>query len=480
MSKLTRLGGRVRALRRREQLTQKKMAQRLGISPSYQNLIEHDRRPLSAELLIKLAQEFQIDLAAFSDSGESSLVAELMEAFGDPLFEDFEVSSADVRELAAGAPGAAQAVARLYQAYRSVRESARTLGARLSEDLALPGVDRAGLPSEQVSDFIQRSGNYFPALEEAAEELWKEAGLERGDLLHGMSRYLEEVQGVEIRIVKSAADGGAVRRYDAARQRLILSESLPLSSRIFQIAYQIALLARGDLLTRLAEANELTAPASRELCRISLANYYAGAVLMPYSRFLETALAERYDVELIGNHFATNFEQVCHRLTTLGRPGAEGIPFHFVRGDIAGNISKRFSGSGIQISRFGGSCPRWNLHTAFLTPGRITTQISRTSDGQLYFCIARTVARQARGYRAPAGVQAITIGCRIEHAAELVYADGMDLENVEAAVPIGTTCRLCEQLDCEQRVFPPIQYPAKIDENVRGISFYAPVRLDRP
>lgn len=476
MPKTQRLGGRVRALRRREQLTQKKMAEQLGISPSYLNLIEHDRRPLSAELLIKLAQEFHVDLADFADGAESGLVAELMEAFGDPLFESFEVDATDVGELAAVAPNAAQAVAHLYQAYRTVRDSARTLAARLSEDLALPGFDRAGLPSEQVSDFIQRNWNYFPDLEDAAEALWHEADLERGDLLHGMSRYLTDVHGVQIRIVKSADDGGAVRRYDESAKRLVLSESLPLSSRTFQIAYQIALLSHGDLLTRVTDRGELTTPASRELCRIAMANYYAGAVLMPYESFLDTATAERYDVELIGNHFAANFEQVCHRLTSLRRPGAEGIPFHFVRGDIAGNISKRFSGSGIQISRFGGSCPRWNLHTAFLTPGRITTQLSRTSDGQVYFCIARTVARQARGYHAPTSVQAITVGCRLEHASALVYTDGMDLENLEAAVPIGTTCRLCEQLDCEQRVFPPIQHPLEIDETVRGISFYAPVR----
>jgi len=476
MANADRLGGKVRALRRRKQLTQKKMAGLLGISPSYLNLIEHDRRPLSAPLLIKLAQEFQVDLATFGDSGDAGLVAEIMEAFGDPLFESLEVSNTDVRELVTSAPSAAHAVAHLYQAYRSVRDSARTLAARLSEDLALPGVDRAGLPSEQVSDFIQSKWNYFPPLEEAAEMLWKDAELKRGDLLHGMSRYLTGVHGVELQIVKSADDGGAVRRYEEAKRTLTLSESLPLSSRTFQIAYQIALLTQSDLLTRLAEDGGLTTPASRELCRIALANYFAGAVLMPYARFLDTATAERYDVELIGNHFAANFEQVCHRLTTLRRSGSEGVPFHFVRGDIAGNISKRFSGSGIQISRFGGSCPRWNLHTAFLTPGRITTQLSRTTDGQVYFCIARTVSRQARGYQAPATIQAITLGCGVAHARELVYADGMDLDNLEAAVPIGTTCRLCEQMDCEQRVFPPIQHPFGVDETVRGISFYAPVR----
>ena len=239
-------------------------------------------------------------------------------------------------------------------------------------------------------------------------------------------------------------------------------------------------MTQDELLTGLTGDPELSTPEARTLARIALANYFAAAVLMPYQRFLDLAIAERYDIELIGNHFAANFEQVCHRMTTLRRPGAEGVPLHFVRGDIAGNISKRFSGSGIQISRFGGSCPRWNLHTAFLTPGRITVQLSRTADGQLYFCVARTVSRQARGHHAPATVQAIAIGCRVEHAPALVYSDGMDLGNLEAAVPIGTTCRLCEQRNCEQRVFPSIQHAVEIDETVRGVSFYAPVTRGEP
>ncbi len=478
MDESNRLGGKIRALRRREELTQKAMAKRLSISPSYLNLIEHDRRPLSAALLIRLSQEFSVDVASFASGADATLVAELMETFGDPLFETFELSNLDVRELVTSSPIAAQAVAHLYQAYRTVRESARTLGARLSEDLALPGFDRTLLPSEQVSDFIQRHHNYFPELEEAAEGLWDEARFERSDLLHRMSRYLTDVHQVRIRIVKSADDRGAVRRFDARRNQLILSESLPMSSRTFQIAYQIAMIRHDDLLTRLASEHELSTPESCTLCRIALANYFAGALLMPYQRFLDAALTERYDVELIGNHFAANFEQVCHRLTTLRRPGAEGVPFHFVRGDIAGNISKRFTGSGIQVSRFGGSCPRWNLHTAFLTPGRITVQLSRTADGQTYFCIARTVARQARGYHSPSTIQAIALGCQVEHAGELVYADAMDLDNLEAAVPIGTTCRLCEQKSCEQRVFPPIQHAFSIDESVRGVSFYTPVDSD--
>jgi len=469
------LGSKLRSLRRRLQLSQAKMASELGISNSYLNLIENERRPLSAKLLIKLAQTYDLDLKEFGGESEVEISKELLEAFGDPLFEERDLNSGDVRELARNHPDLARAVVHMYGAYRSVRDSAETLGARLSQDLALPGIDRARLPSEEVSDFIQRHMNYFPQLEEKAEELWSEAGFESDDLLHGMTRHLFDSHGTRVQVVKAASDGGAVRRYEPGENRLYISEALPLSSRLFQVVYLDGMLSLTELLDQLAADRELSTPASRRLCRISLANYFAGAVLMPYRPFLSAAQEERYDVELLGNRFSTTFEQICHRLTTLRRPGHEGIPFHFVRVDIAGNISKYFSGSGIQISRFGGSCPRWNLHLAFLTPGQITVQLSRTTDGKAYFCIARTVARQARGYHVPRSIQAITLGCEVSHARGIVYADSLDLDTPEAAVPIGTTCRLCEQRDCEQRVFPPIHQPFSIDERVRGVSFYSRV-----
>jgi predicted transcriptional regulator len=207
-----------------------------------------------------------------------------------------------------------------------------------------------------------------------------------------------------------------------------------------------------------------------------LANYFASAVLMPYQPFLEAARQERYDIELLGHRFRSSFEQTCHRLTTLRRPGAEGIPFHFVRADIAGNISKRFSASGLRFARFSGACPRWNVFAAFLTPGMIRPQLAQMPDGTSYFWIARTVTKESGGYHSPRTLLAIGIGCEVTHARKLVYADGVDLESREAAVPVGLSCRLCERMDCEQRAFPPLQHPLQIHENVRGVSFFSPVR----
>jgi predicted transcriptional regulator len=256
---------------------------------------------------------------------------------------------------------------------------------------------------------------------------------------------------------------------------LRLSEALGPRSRCFQLAHQVGLLTQGEVLDRLVADQTLTSEASLALCRVALANYFASAVMMPYEPFLAAARAERYDVELLGHRFRASFEQVCHRLTTLQRPGASGIPFHMLRVDIAGNLSKRFSASGIRFARFSGACPRWNVFQAFLTPDRICVQVSRMPDGRTYFCIARTVTKGTGGFRSPKAILAVGLGCDVQYAREMVYADGLDLSDDTAIVPVGVTCRLCERMDCEQRAVPPLEHPLAVDENVRGVSFYAPL-----
>lgn len=472
---MNKLGAKVRAFRRRQGLTQTELAARLEISASYLNLIEHNQRALPAHLLVKVAQILGVDLEAFADDNQTRLAADLQEVFGDPLFEEHPLTTADVRELAENA-AAARAVVALYHAYRESIESTRALAAKLYDGRDFVGIDPAHLPSEEVSDVIQENLNYFPELESAAEAIAGEARIDRSDLYRSLVRHLKEKSAIDVVLLPIGSAGGAVRRYDPERRTLYLSEALPPWSRNFQVAHQIGVLgARAVIDAILARSQQhLTTPDSIKLCRVALANYFAAALLMPYDEFLRLAAETRYDIELLQHHFTASWEQVCHRLTTMRRPGASGVSFHFVRVDIAGNISKRFSGTGIRFARFSGSCPRWDVHAAFLTPGRIRTQLSKMPDGTAYFCVARTIRKSYGGYASGDALMAVGIGCPVREARKLVYADGYDLDNLDAAVPIGTTCRLCERLDCEQRAFPPLQIGLTIDENVRGRSFYAP------
>lgn len=481
----TRFGAKVRALRRRESLSQVQLAERLGVSASYLNLIENNRRPLPANLLIKLAQLFDVDVHSFATDEDTRLVADLTEAFADPLFEPQDLTSVDVREMAAASPSGARAVLSLYRAYQSARAMADDLSSRLSEGEDMNGVEpqaaeggtigRSHLPSEEVSDLVQRRSNHFPELETAAEELAARAKLTTEDLYPGLVRYMEKQLGIEVHIARWGSERGVLRRLDPERKVLMLSELLPTRSRTFQLAHQIALLTQGTVLERITQDPRLTSDESRALAKVALANYFAGAVLMPYAHFVQAAKDERYDIDVLGRRFKVGFEQACHRLTTLRRPGAEGVPFHMIRIDVAGNISKRFSASGIRFARFSGACPRWNIFSAFLTPGMIRIQVSRMPDGVMYFCIARTIQKDSGGYHAQHPVQAIGLGCQVDHARELVYSDGVDLDNPDTCIAVGVTCRLCERTDCEQRALPSIKVPLRVDENVRGVSLYAPV-----
>lgn len=464
------LGGRVRRLRRQENLSQAALAAELGISASYLNLIEHNRRNLTVPILIKLAERFDLELSEIAESDEGRLSADLMEAFGDDLFGDIGLTNTDVRDLVSSNSTVARAILALYDRYRNIRDDAEMAVAnpRSANDEA-PASDR--LPSEQVSDFLQARANHFPELEEAAERVGHDSALSGEDTLGAMSTFLTNTFGV--RVVDLPEDESrAVRRFDPESRILALSNMLPAASRNFQAAHQIGLLAAEREIDLLVDEGDFTGDDGRRLARIALANYFAGALLMPYDAFHKAAKTHRYDVELLQHRFGVSFEQACHRLTTLQRPRKRGVPFHLLRSDIAGNISKRFSLSGIHIPRHGGACPRWNVYTAFLQPGTINVQISQMPDGKTFFCIARTVLKSGGGYGQPRSYLSIGLGCEMSDASELVYADGIDLDRPERVVPIGVSCRTCSRMDCGQRAFPPVAHTLETDENARGISAY--------
>ena len=436
----TRLGAKVKALRRQHGISQAQLAEKLDVSASYLNLIENNRRPLPAAMMIQLAQVFSVELGAFVADDDARLSADLLEALSDPLFEHHELHGADVKELVTSSPNLARAM------------------------LA---------PSEEVNDLVQRRGNYFAALEEAAEELWKRGRIDGDDLYGALRFHLREAHGLSVHIARWDEEHGVLRRFDPENKRVVLSELLPTRSRNFQLAHQLALLAHHSLLDEILDEDGGVSEEARPLARVALDNYFAGAVLMPYRRFLEAARGTRYDLDVLGRRFRVGFEQAAHRLTTLRRKGAEGVPFHMLRIDVAGNISKRFSGSGIRVSRFSGACPRWNVFAAFQTPNMIRIQVSKMLDGQTYFCIARTIQKDSGGFHQQHPVLAIGLGCRIEHARELVYSDGVALDGAGTAVPVGVTCRQCDRDECDERAVPSMRAPLRIDENIRGASLYA-------
>ena len=470
------IGGRLRRLRQEQRLTQAQMAAELQISPSYLNLIESNRRPITARVLLQLAGKFKVEIGTFAAaSDDERLTSDLMEALSDPVFEEHDVKVSDVRDLVSSLPAVARALLDLYRSHHLKGNGGSD--APRTGDAPIDGGGLAVLPSEEVSEFIQQRSNHFPDLEKAADRLWQENDIALHNLQHDLIRVLSQRFAVQVEIVPAARMPGLLRNYNPMTRRLELSEMLTPPSRTFQLAHQIAFLAHRPMLDHISAGGKLTSPASDALARSALANYFAGAVMMPYGRFIAAARETRYDAEVLQNRFGSSFEQVCHRLTTLRRPGDTGIPFHLIRVDIGGNISKRFSASGIHMARFGAACPRWNVYDAFATPGMVRVQLSQMPDGQAFFCIARTIS-SIRHFAVRGGLPqrvdklAIGLGCAIHHAKEIVYSDGLHLDDPQIVTPIGVSCRICPRTDCADRASPSVTQHLEMHENRRGYSPY--------
>lgn len=452
------VGPHVRRLRRERGLTQAQMAADLEISPSYVNLIERNQRPVSADLLIRLSAVYGLDLSHLAGADSDVLFGELAGAFADPIFRQAGATREDAFDLAAGNPVLGEAVANLYRAWRNAQTElveARAGRAPAEAD-----------PVEEARGFIQGNRNHFPAIDAGAESIAADLAGAGVSLFDALVARFEARHRLSVRILPDAVMVGAYRRLNRHARELSLSERLDLASRVFHLALQLSLIELQPALDQTVNAARFTSDGGRRLSRAALANYAAAAIMLPYEAFLKSAAALKYDVEAISRRFGASFEQVAHRLTTMQRPGAEGIAFFFVRVDAAGNMSKRYSGDVFPFARYGGSCPLWNIHETFRLPRRILTQIIELPDGSRYFSIARTVQGGAGGFNAPVAERAVALGCRLEDAGALIYAQGLDL-SAAPATPIGLTCRLCERSDCAARAYPPLKRRLVIDEHNR-------------
>ncbi|MDZ7629222.1 MAG: short-chain fatty acyl-CoA regulator family protein [Parvularculaceae bacterium] len=453
------VGPQVRRLRRDRGLTQGQMAAELGISPSYVNLIERNQRPVSADILIRLSSVYDLDLSHLATADSDALFGELAAAFADPIFKSAGASREDAFDLAAGNPVLGEAVAHLYRAWRTAQ-------AELVEARAAGRAGQDADPVEEARAFLQTHRNHFPAIDEAAEAIARELGASGASLFDTLAQRFSGRHALRVRLLPDDVMTGAYRRLNRHAGELALSERLDNASRVFHLALQLSLIELQSVLDQTVNAARFTSDAGRRLSRAALANYAAAAILLPYEAFLKSAKALAYDIEALGRRFGASFEQVAHRLTTMQRPGAEGIAFFFVRVDAAGNMSKRYSGDVFPFARYGGSCPLWSIHETFRLPRRVLTQIIELPDGSRYFSIARTVQGGAGGFNAPSAERAVALGCRIEDAGALVYAKGVDLEHA-GATPIGLTCRLCERINCAARAHPPLKRRLVIDEHNR-------------
>ena len=456
MSNKLLIGPRIRRLRTSLGLTQTRMAEDLGISGSYLNLIERNHRAVSAKVLLRMASVYGFDLSDFNDAGDAQLVAQTYEALRDPAFADTPVSKNEVEDWVGLSPNSARAFTQLYRSRGSA---------------AMPGGAPPVRAIDEVRDFIQAANNYFPDIDETAEALSDELGLHRREPHAALTERLKSRHNTAVRIVPQDVMPDMLRWFDRHNHRINLSELMTQSGRRFQLAFQIGMLEQRPLLDAAIGEASFSGREAERLARTALANYFAGALLMPYGRFLTSAESVRYDVELLAHRFGTSFEQTAHRLTTLGRPDAKGIPFFFLRIDIAGNVSKRFSAGRFAFSERGGACPIWNIHETFTDPGRLHTQMVELPDGSTYFSVAKAVRRGGDMHGRPAQRLAIALGCPSSYAPRLCYADRYNLDDPSPAL-IGMNCLTCERENCRQRAQPPLSKSLMWDERALSMSAY--------
>lgn len=453
-------GAKLREIRARLSLTQRNFAEKLGVSLPYLNQMENNHRPVSAAVVLALAQEFGLDVTELTVGESERLVSDMREALADPVFAQSTPPLADLRLAASNAPALARAFLDLHRAYRQTHERL----ASLDEALGREDASLRPSPWEEVRDFFHYCDNYIDAVDRAAEHFAMPNGA-RVDVARAAIVALER-RGITV----SYTDQPETRRYDSSLKRLTLSNRTLAPTQRFQLLLQVALLTQNELLEATLDLARFATPEAREIAKIGLANYFAGAALLPYRAFQTAAMETRHDLERLADLFGASIEQVAHRLSTLQRPGAKGIPFFFVRVDQAGTITKRHSATRLQFARFGGACPLWNVHRAFETPGQFLRQLAETPDGVRYLCLARDVSKPGGAFLAPVKRYAIGLGCEVQHAPQLVYAEGLDLKG--HFEPIGISCRICERPACHQRSVPPLERRLKVDPDRRGILPY--------
>lgn len=459
-------GRQLRQLREARTLRQADFAGQLGISPSYLSQIEHDDRPLTPALLDRLQKLFPLEWEEVAAEEGDRRAGALREAAADPLFAAAPLPPEQLERAALQQPQLADQFVALHAAYRRAGQRLQII------DEALTGGTAEGsrLPWEEVRDWFHDAGNYVDSIDRAAEAL---AARLRGKTasspgIEAIERWLRDALGVSIVYAQSAA----LRDYDATMRHLVIDPSQPAESRRFQLAHQLAALALADEIAAVVEASPLRTAAARQLLHVGLANYAAGAVLMPYAPFRASARAVRHDIDRLRMDFGVSFEQACHRLSTLQRPGARGIPMFFCRVDMAGNITKRHSATRLQFARFGGACPLWIVHEAAAIPDRILFQLAETPDGLRYVSMAKGLVKPSGSYTRSPRRYAVALGCEAQYAGEFVYADGVDVTAPQSATRIGPSCRICPRDDCDQRAFPPSDRPILVDPDRRDVVPY--------
>ena len=464
------IGPKIKSFRRQLGLQANKLAEQLGISASYLNLIESGKRKIDGDLLLKVCEELKIELSDLTNKSDLNLVNDISELLDDKLFEDLDIVGPEVKDLVNTNPKIAKALIKLGDNFKQkdheIINKVENLSGKIIDSR------KTAFPGEVISDFLQEKKNYFPKLEDFANNIFEKVQKNNRTRYVALCEFLKTEYSITVKDVIPEEGKPFSKIFDKNKKELLLSDYNSLETKKLHAAAQIAQEGAMKEINDYLSEFKFPTEESKRLTQIALLNYCGAAILMPYKLFHSECKKLKYDLELLQNTFATSFEQVAHRVTSLQDPKLPGIPFHFLRVDVAGNISKRFSLSGIEIPRYGGACPRWNVYSAFSRPGVIQAAVSKMTNGEKYVCIARTVEKGVGRYGQKKSMLSIGLGCEAKYAKDFVYTENLSLNDKKTEIPIGVSCRTCDRLDCSQRAFPPLHKKFDVDVNARGVSVY--------
>lgn len=516
------IGARIREQRRSLGITQAGLAARIGISASYLNLIERNRRNIGGALLKRVAGALGMALDELDGAAGRRLLDDLGDLTGDSRLTALQLDPESIDDLAGRHPGWARALVVLQRALLDRDRAVAALSDRLSHDpflgdavhnvlsrvaairssseiletvedlepaqrqrfVSIVGAESARLsdlahalaaffdqahtttrsitPADEVDDLLFDHDNHFAALEQAATDLRAAAAIEGNCRESALANYLLHTHSVRAELrpaaeIEALAPGRAAA-FAADGRTLMLSDVAPHRTRRFQLALAAAgLFHQGrPVAAQIDAAARLTSAAARRRAQRALSAYLAAAVLMPYDAFRDAAERSRYDLQHLARRFDASYEQVCHRLVTLRRPGAEGIAFGLMRADPAGFVTKRFPLPHLLLPRHGNACPMWAVYEAFQSPGAIVRQLAAFPTGDRYLFLARSIEKPRPAFTMPRRLVSVMLACHALHADRTVYADGLDLSSSAPAVPVGPNCRLCVRRDCVYREEDPI------------------------
>ncbi|PUB14952.1 hypothetical protein DFP92_105174 [Yoonia sediminilitoris] len=443
------------------------MARRLGVSASYVNLLENNQRSLSVKILLALTDSYGVAWQELINDNDVTQLADLRATFRDPIFTG---DRPDLQELRAALDHAPRLVAQFMQLHQNYRAMLGRL-THLDTQAAVPDM-LATSAEAAIYEFFRQHSNHFAQLEQAADQARDAVGGQPDDIYANLKRHLVNAYGIEVELVTITSESDTLRVFDEARGRVLLSEALDQVNRNFQLAYVLAMVTCSHLIETLIDAAEALPEAARARCRVELSNYFAAAFLMPYTPFLSLAETSGYDIDRIAATFGVSFEMVCHRLTTLQRKGALGVPFFFLRIDRAGNVTKRFNATTFSLADKGGSCPVWNIHSAFAAPGNIIPQFVELPDAGQFFTISRTTDRPVVSRHTQGRRLVVTLGCERAHAEQIGYARDLRVTDDANVAKIGINCHICPRQACSQRAHEPMHLNLSVDANRRGSTRY--------